>query len=490
MRARGPVAVASAHPLSTAAGLEVLRAGGNAYDAALAVSAALPVVQPHMNGLGSDFFALVRERSTVAVNASGPAGRHATPGTYRGLGLRRIPARGPLSSITVPGLVAAWSFLGRGARLRRHRVFAPAIRLAAQGFPASPSLARAARAVRWADDDFRRLYGSVRAGVVLRQPTLARTLRRIADDDGHGFYHGRLARLLCKNLGAKGGLLDPDDMDEFSPSIERPLRVRYRKYTVETNPPPSQGATALIWLNLLAREDLPGTEPRRFAPTLRRTMRVAYAYRATCIGDPVWVRFPRYLLRRDAEYRSPPIAPRSTRPEPSDTTAFSVYDGEVGISAIQSNYGGFGSGVAIRGTGITLNNRGSYFTLDPSHPNVLAPGKRTFHTLMATVVTGPRTVLTGSMGGDVQPQVNVQVLTRHLDLGWPLPKAIAAPRFACPASIYGPAPTYREPGLYLPGARLVRRRPALFGHAQAISVGEEIEVGVDPRGDGLLPLPS
>jgi gamma-glutamyltranspeptidase/glutathione hydrolase len=484
------VAVASAHPLSTAAGLEVLRAGGNAFDAALAVSAALPVVQPHMNGLGSDFFALIRGRSTVAVSASGPAGRNASPGTFQGLGLRRVPARGPLSSITVPGLVAAWSILGRGAHLRRTQDFAPAIRIAQQGFLPSPSLARAARVVPWADSDFRRLYGAVRTGTRFRQPSLARTLARIAGDDGHGFYHGRLARQICRDLAAKGGMLDPVDLDEFSPQIERPLRLRYRRYTVETNPPPSQGATALLWLNLLARQELAGIGPRRFVQALERTMRVAYAYRATVIGDPRWVRFPRYLLRRDADYSGAPDVGGPERTSGSDTTAFSVYDGEVGISAIQSNYGGFGSGVAIRGTGITLNNRGSYFTLDPSHPNVLAPGKRTFHTLMSTIVSGPRTVLLGSMGGDVQPQVNVQVLTRHLDLGWSLPEAIAAPRFAYPASIYASAAIYREPGLLLPSAKLLRRRPALFGHAQGISIGEKIETGVDPRGDGLLPLPS
>jgi len=487
---RRPFAVASAHPLSTAAGLEVLGAGGNAYDAALAVSAALPVVQPHMNGLGSDFFAVVRERPSVAVNSSGPSGRNATPGTYRGLGLRRIPSRGPLASITVPGLVAAWTVLAREGSLGWKAAFAPAVRLAIGGFPASASLARAARSVRWGDSDFRRLYGSVRAGGILRQPAMAKTLRAIAEDQGHGFYHGRLARRICDDLSEKGGLLEAEDFDAFSPSIERPLRIRYRGYTVETNPPPSQGATALLWLNLLARRDLSSLSPREFIGTLARTMRIAYGYRATCIGDPEYVRFPLSLLRPNAPYTLHHGPPRGPSSGVSDTTAFSVYDGHIGISAIQSNYGGFGSGVAVRGTGITLNNRGSYFTLDPMHLNVLAPGKRTFHTLMATVVSGPRTVLLGSMGGDVQPQVNVQVLTRHLDLNWSLQDAIAAARFAYPATIYGPARLCREPGLPLAGARLLRHRPSLFGHAQGISVGDEIEVGVDPRGDGLLPLPS
>ena len=485
-----PYAVASAHPLSTAAGLEILRHGGNAYDAALAVSAALPVVQPHMNGLGSDFFAVVRDgRSSVAINSNGPTGHLVDVATFRRRGYRHVPERGPLSAITIPGLVAAWSFLSHRSRLRWRQNLAPAARFARDGFPASLSLARAARSVRWGDKDFRQLYGAVRPGGRLRQLAMARTLTSVAEDEGHGFYHGALARKICRDLRAKGGLLEASDLDAFAPRVGAPLRLRYRRYWVETNPPPSQGATALIWLNLLARRDLGSMTEREFVRTLERTMRVAYAYRATSIGDPDWLPFPKALLRRSAVYRSvrgPPVG----RERVSDTTAFSVFDGEVGISAIQSNYGGFGSGVAIRGTGITLNNRGSYFTLEPSHPNVVAPGKRTFHTLMATVVSGPRTVLLGSMGGDVQPQVNVQVLTRHLERGEGLQESISAPRFAYPASIYATAPLYREPGVPLSRGRALRNRPSTFGHAQGISVGEEVEVGVDPRGDGLLPLPS
>ena len=490
MNATRPYAVASAHPLGTAAGLEALRAGGNAYDAALAVSAALPVVQPHMNGLGSDFFAVVRDgSSSTAINSNGPAGHLVDASAFRRRGLRRIPARGALSAITVPGLVAAWSFLSHHGQLRWKENVAPAVRLARRGFRASPSLARAARSVRWADEDFRLLYGDVTAGALLRQPAMARTLTSVAQDEGHGFYHGALARRICRDLKAKGGLLETSDLEAFSPRVEPPLRVRYRQYSVETNPPPSQGAAALIWLNLLARRDLSSMSEVEYVRLLERTMHVAYAYRASCIGDPDWLPFPKALLRRSAAYRAGDVLPYGA-PRGSDTTAFSVFDGEVGISAIQSNYGGFGSGVAIRETGITLNNRGSYFTLDPSHPNVVAPGKRTFHTLMATVASGPRTVFLGSMGGDVQPQVNVQVLTRHLDRGQGLQQAISAPRFAYPASIYASAPLLRESGVPMPRARAVRNRPSVFGHAQGISVGEKVEVGVDPRGDGLLPLPS
>ncbi len=482
-------AVASAHPLSTAAGFEILRAGGNAYDATLAVSAALPVVQPHMNGLGSDFFAVVHEGRSVAVNSSGPAGRLATPDLFRRLRRKRIPERGPLSALTVPGLVAAWSYFGARGRLRWREDLAPAIRWASRGFPASASLARATRSTGWGDRDFRAMYGSVKGGRLFRQAGMAKTLSKIAMDEGHDFYHGQLAREICRDLSAKGGLLEPDDLDAFQSTLVEPLRVRYRDYTVETNPPPSQGATALIWFNLLARKDLSASSEEEYVRTLERTMYTAYDYRARYIGDPDCVKFPKSLLRPTAVYRASHRACPKV-PGNSDTTAFSVYDGEVGVSAIQSNFQGFGSGISIRKTGINLNNRGSYFTLDSRHPNVLGPGKRPFHTLMATLVSGPRTVLFGSMGGDIQPQVNVQVLTRHLDRGIPLPAAIAAPRFAYPATIYGSARLYRERGMHLPHARLLRVDPSAFGHAQGISIGEEVEVGIDPRGDGLVPLPS
>jgi len=442
-----------------------------------------------MNGVGSDFFAVVRDGDSIAVNSSGPAGRAVDPAVFQRRGFRAIPSRGPLSAITVPGLVGGWTVLGRKLRLSWSKDLAPAFRLASEGFRASPSLGRACRSVEWADRDFRSVFEGVRGGELFRQPALASTLSEIAVDEGNGFYHGRLAKLVCRDLASKGGLLEPEDFDAFSPRVEPPLRVRYRAFSVETNPPPSQGATALLWLNLLARRPLDGLSEHEFTLALVRTMSTAYRYRARYIGDPRLLRFPKELLRPSAAYRLRGPLPR-WRPGGTDTTAFSVYDGRIGISAIQSNYSGFGSGVAIRGTGITLNNRGSYFTLDSEHPNVVAPGKRTFHTLMATVASGPRLVLLGSMGADTQPQVNVQVLTRHLDRGEGLQAAIAAPRFVCPARIYGPARLYREPGVPLPTAKVLRGRPSAFGHAQGISVGAEIEVGVDPRGDGLLPLPS
>ncbi len=478
-------AVASGHPLSTAAGEAILERGGNAYDATVATSAALTVVQPHANGLGADFFAVVDDHDVRSVNGSGWAAAEATPDAFRARGLSAVPTSGPLSAFTIPGLVASWSLLLPRTSLPFPDLLEPAVRLARDGFRATPGLVRSARStLGHADEDFRAVYGDLVPHGSLRQPELARTLEAIGRDEGHSFYHGDIARAIDGEMRRKGGLLSRHDLDGFRAEWTTPLKVRYRGHDVYTTPPNSQGATALIWLNLLAAHDLASAAPSEYVATLVRTMPVAYAYRARHIGDPRSVEFPAELLRPTYPY-APATLPVAPSIGAGDTTAFSVTDGSVGVSAIQSNYMGFGSGLTVRGTGINLNNRGSYFTLDPNHHNVVGPGRRTFHTLMAVVAKGAGdTLLLGTMGGDVQPQVNVQVLTRVLDRHEGLSQAISAPRFAWPATIYGSADLYSEVELGVSGTRAVRGDRDLFGHAHAIRFGDRLEVGIDPRGDG------
>lgn len=477
-------AVASGHPLSTSIGEQVLADGGNAFDAAIATSAALTVVQPHANGLGADFFAVLDDGRISSVNGSGWAAGLATPEGFRSRGFSSVPSSGPLSAFTVPGLVASWSLLEPRTSRTLAELLAPAARLARDGFPATPGLARAARStLRRADDDFRAIYGGVAPHARLRQPDLGRTLETIGRDRGHSFYHGDIARAIGRDAEAKGGWLRFSDLDGFRAEWTTPFRLRYRSFDVYTTPPNSQGATALIWLNLLAKRDLGALSPADYLAELLRTMPTAYAYRARYIGDPRSVAFPPELIEPGHAY-----APLSFPTPPvlgaGDTTAFSVTDGTVGISAIQSNYMGFGSGQVVSGTGITLNNRGSYFSLDPSHHNVVAPGRRTFHTLMAVLAKGPADeILLGTMGGDVQPQTNVQILTRVIDRGETLEEAVGAPRFAWPATIYGSAELYAERSLRLRAARVVSDRH-LVGHAHAVRFGAGTEVGIDPRGDG------
>jgi gamma-glutamyltranspeptidase / glutathione hydrolase len=485
-------AVASAHPLSTRIGETVLARGGNAYDAALAVSAALTVVQPHMNGLGSDFFAVVDDGGFRSINGSGWAAAEASIETFQRRGLRAVPTEGPLASFTVPGLVSAWSLLARHTSMPFVDLLAPAAERATRGFPTTESVARAAAEMSArADEDWKATYANVRPGERLRQPALGRTLAAIGADGGESFYHGSIARRIDRDMREKGGLLRFDDLDRYAAEWTTPLHATYRGYDVYTTPPNSQGATALLWLNLLGRLELSSLHEEERVTALVRTMSVAYAYRARYIGDPRFVPFPSELLDPSYPYEeAPPPTGPSTKGD-GDTTAFSVFDGHVGISAIQSNYMGFGSGQAVGATGINLNNRGSYFTLDPNHHNALRPGKRTFHTLMALIAAGPRRrVYLGSMGGDVQPQANVQVLTRLLDRNEPIRVAIAAPRFAYPATIYGPADLYAEAGLALSGARPLSTDRSLVGHAQGIDCAETVEVGIDPRGDGLVPVPT
>jgi gamma-glutamyltranspeptidase / glutathione hydrolase len=478
--------VATAHPIASAIGRDVLARGGTAYDAALAVSAALTVVLPQANGLGSDLFAVIRDNSVETLNASGPAADLATPERFEKAGCSVIPDRGPLSSFTVPGLVAAWSVLTERASLRLPELFAPAIRWAREGVPVTPLLGTAIAQMPWGDSDWGAVYRGRLPKGLLRQTDLARTLERVAADGGHGFYHGDLARTIEHDMIAKGGLLRFDDLDRYRLARPSPLHARYRAYDVYTTPPNSQGATELNWLARLGARRLAEMSPSECASTLLETMYPAYDFRARYIGDPDCFPLPAGWLHSGRK-----ILPKRERGADAlgqDTTAFSVFDGRMGLSVIQSNYEGFGSGHTVAGTGINLNDRGSYFTLDRTHHNVVAPRKKTFHTLMATVAVGPEVIFLGSMGGDIQPQVNVQVLSGIVDQGLSIQQAIDAPRFACPASIYLPAPVLAEAGRGLVGVP-PPDRPSQVGHCQGIQVGARVLVGIDPRGEGRLRIP-
>ena len=286
-------AVATAHPYANRIGQEILDRGGNAYDAALAISAALPVVLPQANGLGSDLFAVIRDQSVETLNASGPSADLATPERFEAAGLSAIPDRGPLASFMVPGLVAGWSFFAERASLRLPELLAPAIRCAREGVPVTPLLARAIEGMPWGDPSWQAIYGGHRLGETLRQPDLARTLERIAGDGGQGFYHGEIARSIERDMLEKGGLLRFGDLDRYEPTHPAPLRARYRGYDVYTTPPNSQGATALYWLARLEGFGLGTMAPEKYADTLVETMYPAYEFRARSIGDPDLLPLPR-----------------------------------------------------------------------------------------------------------------------------------------------------------------------------------------------------
>ncbi len=476
--------VAANHPLATRAGLEVLEKGGNVYDAAIAVSSSLVVVQPHLNGLGGDMFAVVDDGRPRSLNGSGYAAELATADYFLARGLQSIPRKGPQSSFVVPGMVSAWNLLSEQCTMKMSVLFSRAVQYAKEGFRMQDSLFDSIGRTRSEDADWVRTYGSVTRGDTIYQKELGNTLELIAGDSGHSFYHGHLAKKIEQDMLAKDGLIRFTDMDSYGAKWVEPISTNYRGRTVYTTPPNSQGATLLFWMNMLSGKPLASMELDDYYDSLLSSMHVAYQYRSRYIGDPEHLRLPSELLSPSYDY----VSEKSAMPKAdsiSDTTAFSVYDGSGGISAIQSNYMGFGSGHTIHGTGINMNNRGSYFTLDMAHHNHLAPRKKTFHTLMATVCKGPETLYVSSMGGDVQPQTNIQIISRILDRGEELQHAISAPRFCYPASIYSASTLYAEKSLPLKGAEMVEDRNSLMGHAQGIIVSDRVIPGFDPRGDAF-----
>ncbi len=470
--------VASGHPLSTEAGNEVLSKGGNAYDAMLAVSSCLVVVQPHLNGLGGDLFATVKDGGYYSINSSGYAAELANAEFFKKNEYEKIPERGELSSFSIPGLVSSWELISSKLNLSIKEDMKRAIQFAREGFEPSRKLVRAIKIFDSGDNDFNSIYSNTDKFLI--QKELGNTLQFLSENGFDSFYNGEIADKINDDMISKGGLIRKSDLESFRGEIKTPLHVKYRNYDVYTNPPVSQGLTAMVWLNYLNKYDLASMERDEYYDTLIKTMKDAYSIRKNYIYDGV------SLPENITEIKPDTNSLKNTDEKNSDTTAFSIYDGEKEISSIQSNYMGFGSGHSIRGTGINMNNRGSYFSLDPENHNFLKPHKKTFHTLMSVLASGDKDIITGSMGGDIQPQVNVQILSRVIDLNYGMQDAISHARFAYPASIYGDSKVYYESLLKLDKYNPVDDLNDMMGHAQGILIGEHPEAGFDPRGDGLL----
>ena len=464
--------VAAGQPLAAAAGLEVLARGGNAVDAALAMAAVTAVTMPEMCGLGGDAFALVydaRTRTVTAFNGSGPAPAEATVERYRAAGHREMPFEG-WWSVAVPGAVGVYLEMhARFGSRPLEELWAPAIRYAREGFPIDARLAAniAAGADKLArDPEAAAVYLAAgprpRPGTILRNPDLARSFERVLAGGAETFYKGELARAIGDASQAAGGLLTAEDMAAFEVEVYRPLVTTYRGYRVFETAPPSQGLILLEMLNLLEGFDLAGKSPTDpdVVHLLVEIKKLAFADRNAYLGDPRFVRAPVETLlskeyaarrRRDLDLEKANNAPVAGDPH-GDTTSFVAVDAAGNaVSFIHSISALWGAGVMARGTGILLNNRaGRGFVLDEEHPNGLAPGKRTMHTLNTYLVTrapagqaaaaGERAgdepaddgelVLVGNTpGGDGQPQWNLQVLVNVLDFGLDAYRAVAAPRW-------------------------------------------------------------
>jgi gamma-glutamyltranspeptidase len=513
--------VCSPNYLATGAGLGVLRRGGSAIDAAIATNAVLAVVTPYLCGMGGDLFAQVysaADRRLYGLNGSGRAPAEATVERITQLaGSSTMPSRGPLP-INVPGCVEAWGVLhARFGRLPLGDVLSDALHYAERGFPLNRDFVRAIAAsapLFHSHTPARETFlpgGRVpREGAIFRQPRLAATIRTVATDGPGAYYRGPIAAEIARSVRAIGGVLSEDDLAAHTSDWVQPLEVRYRDVTVYELPPNSQGVVALMMLGML--DTLP---PERIAAgdvesihLLAEAARLAYADREAHLTDPAAMAIQAPLLVRE-DYlarRASLIGPRASVASPAGTPGDTIYlcaadeDGNL-VSLIESNYMGIGSGVMAGETGVLLHNRGAWFSLDLAHRNVIAPRKRTMHTLMPGMAfrDGRPWLVFGTMGGSTQPQIHVQVLTRRIDAGLPIDRAIDAPRFdaVIGSDAFG-RPIMEMEGRFDPDviAGLWDRghAPAVtepytgaMGHAHAIEIlPNGAYVGAsDPRADGL-----
>jgi len=508
--------VATSQPLAAMAGLRVLMEGGNAADAAVTTAAMLNVVEPMSTGVGGDCFALIHEASTGRVSALNGSGRAPAAFTWQEaqrLGLREIPFTGALP-VTVPGTVSGWEvLLERFGATSLGECLAPAIRTAEEGFPVTEQISAA-----WRDTEEKiveepeasRVYlPAPRPGELHRAPDLARTLRSIAEGGSEAFYLGPLAAKIASFVQDKGGYLTTDDLAAHTAGWSDPIATTYRGVEVLEYPPNGQGLAALLALNVLEAYDL-GTmdffDPTRWHLEIE-AVRLAMVDAGRHVADPEVTDVPvsalvskEYAARRrkliDPEKALRLAAPG--QPEHRDTVYLTVVDGQGNaVSFISSLYHSFGSGLVVPGTGICLQNRGACFTLEEGHPNALDGGKRPYHTIIPAMALrdGALRLSFGVMGGFMQPQGHVQVLSNMLDYGMNAQTALDAPRFRVDerggpeASLEGGVPTETCKALEEMGHNL-RIEPALgsgFGGGQIIAVHADtgvLEGGSDPRKDG------
>ena len=534
-------AVVAPHHLATAAGLAILRAGGHAVDAAIATNAVLGVVQPSSCGIGGDAFWLIWDEASsrqTALNGSGRAPAAADAAALRAGGLATLPYRGPLA-ITVPGAVRSWDDAHRRhGRLSPADVLAPAIQLAWDGFPAWDGFISAVETTLPAVVDalgrgsgFEQVYRphgrAWRPGEPVRLSALAATLERLAAVGFDDFYDGEIGERQAAGLAAIDCRVDLDDLRAHTSTWTDPIATDYRGVRVTTHPPNSSGIVALELLNILETFEPPataafgpnGVEDARWVHLGIEAAKLAMADRDRYLTDPEFLEISiETIVSKDharglAGLIDPDRAARptaSTNPRGGGTVYLATVDADGNaVSLIQSNYMGFGSGVVDPDTGIHYQNRGSYFSLDPDHPNVLAPGKRTLHTLLPGMLfrageTRPW-VVTGSMGGDAQPQIHAQVVSALVDGELDIATAVGAPRwfvdgdehFAPPVNVRAerryPAAVLDQ--LEAMGHPVTRTIPfnGMLGHAHAIELVEggpaaadgSLAAATDPRSAGL-----
>ncbi len=448
--ARGGMVCAS-QPLAAQAGLDMLKRGGNAVDAAVATAAALTAAEPTSNGIGGDAFALVWIDGVLhGLNASGPAPAALSLSSLKDP--RAVAAVG-WEPVTVPGAPSAWAALSRRfGKLPFGDLLDGAIRLASDGYPVSPTCAwywgkAFARNREILTDPLFSGWFELfapggtppAAGSTWKSPAHASTLESIARSGAESFYRGELASAIDSFSRSTGGFLRLADLEAFKPEWVEPLSVRYRGHDVWELPPNGQGMVALAVLGMLAGDDFGDLDEAGRAHLQIEALKLAFADASVYLADPASMMVdarslldPGYLASRRAEIGDRAMIRRAGSPERGGTVYLATADKDgCMVSFIQSNYMGFGSGLSVPGTGIALHNRGHNFSTLPGHPNALAPGKRPYHTIVPGFLTrdGQAIGPFGVMGGFMQPQGHVQVLSRCLDSLCNPQEALDAPRF-------------------------------------------------------------
>jgi len=519
--------VTSPHALASSAGVDVLRAGGSAVDAAIATSAVLAVAYPHMTGLGGDAFWLIHDGHSGAVrflNGGGKAAATASLAALRDRGMSEVPLRGIIpATLTVPGAVASWTEAHQAyGRLPLAKVLESAIAYAREGFPVTARLASFIELMRSelahqpeAAALFLRNGAIPTAGAKLTNPDLAQTLQAIADAGWAGFYRGAVAEELARFSLHMGGFFQEDDLAHQIASWGAPLVGRYRDVEIYNTPPPTQGFSVLEMLNLLEAHELHKKDllgPDR-VHLMVQAKQIAYHDRDRVLADPAFAEVPveRLISKAYAAKRAELIDTRAALrwdEVPSygslagDTVYVAAVDGDGNaVSLIQSLYGAFGSCMVAGRTGVVLQNRSSYFSLDPDHPNRLERGKIPLHTLIASIGKrdGRLWSVLGCMGADGQPQIQLQLYSAMIDHGLDIQEAIEMPRFLSGRFGLGEA----RDTLHLEGrfpdefARELAQRGhtvnrwgawnEMAGHAHGITIDPQSGIfigGSDPRSDG------
>ncbi|WP_078429183.1 gamma-glutamyltransferase [Alkalihalobacterium alkalinitrilicum] len=527
--------ITTPHYLATQAGLRILQNGGNAMEAAIAAASTIAVVYPHMNTIGGDNFWLIfdaKKKKLSALNSSGRSSHQATIDFYKQRGFHTsIPVRGYLSANTVPGAVAGWAAVYQYSKenglgtANWSDLLQSAISYAKEGYPVTPSqqywtevnLDRKDQTYRNLQrfPEFSRIFTNSgepwKAGEVMKQTDLALTLEGIAENGADAFYNGSISKQMVADIQKHEGVLTDKDFAGHVSDWVEPLSMNYRGYTAYNLPPNTQGMASLSILNILNQFDLTHIEENsaEYYHLIVEATKQAFSDRDEWLTDPDFLDIPIHqllspqhgqTLASKINFTSAYTNEKQLDPK-GDTVWFGVVDKDGNaVSFIQSIYHEFGSGIIPKGTGVLLQNRGSFFSLDPTHINHLEPNKRTFHTLNPAMLLADDQpfLVYGTMGGEGQPQTQAALVTRIVDYGRSVQEAIEAPRW-----LYG-----RTWGVSSNSLKLESRIPSevqqslaelghhvetmpaftdVMGHAGAIQIDPNSRVkygGADPRGDG------